>query len=40
VVDFTDPAVPEEVGFYISDEGNNFWELPSRRMRTATGSRC
>ena len=25
VVDFTDPANPEEVGFYIDDEGNNFW---------------
>jgi hypothetical protein len=25
VVDFTDPTNPEEVGFYIDDEGNNFW---------------
>nr|MBA3738825.1 hypothetical protein [Actinomycetota bacterium] len=25
VVDFTDPAVPEEAGVYISDEGNNVW---------------
>jgi hypothetical protein len=25
VVDFTDPATPEEVGFYIDEEGNNFW---------------
>ena len=25
VIDFTDPANPEEVGFYIDDNGNNFW---------------
>ncbi len=25
VVDITDPANPDEVGFYIDDEGNNFW---------------
>ena len=25
VIDFTDPAHPEEVGFYIDENGNNFW---------------
>ena len=25
VFDFTDPANPEQVGFYVDDKGNNFW---------------
>lgn len=27
VIDFTDPANPEEVGFYIDDEGDNSWAV-------------
>jgi hypothetical protein len=25
VVDISDPAAPDEVGFYIDEAGNNFW---------------